>query len=48
MDYGLPYKPDNGKKWDLNDAMLWLKTNGVPVPIWDKYFSDDPMDVIDL
>lgn len=47
-DYGLPFKPEHGKKWDLNDVMIWFKTKGIPVPLWDKYFSDDPMDVIDL
>ncbi len=47
-EYGLPFKPEKGKKWDLNDVMLWFKDKGIPVPLWDKYFSDDPMDVIDL
>ena len=47
-EYGLPYKPDNGKKWDLNDAMIWFKKQGLQIPYWDKYFSNDPMDAIDL
>jgi len=47
-EYGLPFKPKNGKKWDLNDLMIWLKEQGIPVPLWDRYFSSDPMDSIDL
>jgi transcription elongation factor Elf1 len=47
-EYGLPFKPENDKKWDLNNVMLWLKNQGTPVPMWDKYFSNDPMDAIDL
>lgn len=43
-EYGLPFKD----KWDLNDAILWLKKESIPLPMWDKYFSNDPMDIIDL
>ena len=47
-DYGLPPKPAFGRKWDLNDFMIWLKMNKAVVPMWDKYFTDDPMDLIEL
>jgi hypothetical protein len=47
-EHGLPYKPPNGKKWDLNDAMIWFRNNEMKVPLWDKYFSNDPLDLIDL
>jgi len=47
-EYGLPYKPENDKKWDLNNVIIWFNNKNIPVPLWDKYFSDDPMDVIDL
>ena len=47
-EYGLPPTPPSGKKWDLNDFMIWLKNNKAIVPLWDTYFSDDPMDAIDL
>ena len=43
-DFGLPPR----KKWDFNDIMIWLKENNMNVPVWDPYFSNDPMDVIDL
>lgn len=47
-DYNLPPTPPTGKRWDLTDFMMWIKTNKIIVPIWDKYFSNDPLDIIDL
>jgi predicted RNA-binding Zn-ribbon protein involved in translation (DUF1610 family) len=41
---GLPYR----KKWDLNDVMIWLKENGKNRPIFDLYFSGDPLDALDI
>lgn len=36
------------KKWDLNDVMIFVKSNNLQVPFFDKYFSNDPLDIIDL
>jgi predicted RNA-binding Zn-ribbon protein involved in translation (DUF1610 family) len=41
---GLPYR----KKWDLNDVAIWLKENNRNKPIYDLYFSDDSMDMLDI
>ena len=43
-DIGFPYR----KKWDLNDLMLWLNQNGIKVPFFDSYFSNDSLDIIDI
>lgn len=43
-DLEMPYR----KKWDLNDLMLWLKQNNKRTPLFDNYFSNDPLDIIDL
>lgn len=41
---GLPWR----KKWDLNDVVMWLRENGKNKPIFDLYFSSDPMDALDI
>jgi hypothetical protein len=41
---GLPWK----KKWDLNDVKIWLKLNGRREPLYDMFFSADPMDILDI
>jgi hypothetical protein len=43
-DFGLPPR----KKWDLNDALLFLKENNIKVYSFEKYFSNDPLDIIDI
>jgi hypothetical protein len=43
-EYGLPPR----KKFDLNDLMIWMKQNNINVPNLDHYFSDDPLDAIDI
>jgi len=43
-DMGLPYR----KKWDLNDVVIWAKKEGKTLPLFDNYFSNDPLDIIDL
>ena len=43
-EMGLPYR----KKWDLNDVLIYFKENGIRTPFWDNYFSDDPLDAIDI
>jgi hypothetical protein len=43
-DCNLPYR----KKWDLNDVMLWAKKENVRLPMFDQYFSNDILDMIDL
>lgn len=44
-EHGMPIK----KKWDVNDAVVWAYKNSMP-PIrdWTDYFSDDPMDMLDI
>ena len=41
---GLPYR----KKWDLNDVLIYLKDQNIKCPRLERYFSDDPLDIIDL
>lgn len=43
-DINFPYR----KKWDLNDILIYLKTNNINVPLFDNYFSSDPLDAIDI
>ena len=43
-DVNIPYR----KKWDLNDLMIYFKENNMKVPRFDVYFSNDPLDLIDL
>lgn len=41
---GMPWR----KKWDLNDLVIWFEENNKRIPIFDSYFSDDPLDSIDI
>ena len=43
-EFGIPFR----KKWDLNDTLIWFRDNNKRVPMFDSYFSDDPLDMIDL
>ena len=43
-DFQLPVR----KKWDLNDVMLYLDKNKIRVPLFDNYFSNDPLDSLDI
>jgi len=42
-NYNIPYKIK-----DLNDLMIYFKENNIRPPLFDSYFSDDPLDVIDI
>jgi hypothetical protein len=42
-DVGLPYR----LKWDLNDVKIWAYNN-VILPNFNDYFSQEPLDVIDI
>jgi len=44
QEFGIPWR----KKWDLNDIFIWFRENNRRVPIFDTYFSKDPLDMIDL
>jgi hypothetical protein len=44
QDINFPYR----KKWDLNDLFIWIKENNMKVPLFDQYFSNDSLDLIDL
>jgi predicted RNA-binding Zn-ribbon protein involved in translation (DUF1610 family) len=43
-DLQMPYR----KKWDLNDALIWIRKNNINVPKFNDYFSNDPLDIIDI
>lgn len=43
-DFNLPYR----KKWDLNDVLIYFRENGIKAPIFDPYFSRDPLDALDI
>lgn len=43
-DYQVPHR----KKWDLNDLMIWFKEQHKRVPNFEPYFSDDPLDVMEI
>jgi hypothetical protein len=40
----LPYRD----KWDLNDCLLFFKKNNIKPPNFENYFSDDPLDIMDV
>ena len=41
---GLPFR----NKFDLNDVLIWSKENNINLPSLDLYFSNDPLDSIDI
>lgn len=43
-DVGAPAK----NKHDLNSIMIWAKENKVSLPLFDLYFSNDPLDALDI
>jgi hypothetical protein len=43
-EFGIPWR----KKWDLNDILIWFRENNRRVPLFEPYFSDDPLDMMDL
>jgi len=43
-DFSVPYR----KKWDLNDILLWGRENNVKFSSFESYFSNDPLDAIDI
>lgn len=43
-DINAPYR----KKWDLNDILIWSKTNNIKLLDFEKYFSNDSLDIIDI
>lgn len=43
-DHQLPYR----KKWDMNDVFIYFHENNKKKPYIDNYFSDDPLDIIDI
>lgn len=43
-DYNIPYS----KKLDLNDILIYFKKNNIKTPLFENYFSDDPLDLIDI
>jgi len=43
-DVSAPYR----KKWDLNDIKIWAYKNNINLPNFDNYFSNNPLDIMDL
>lgn len=43
-DVNLPSR----KKYDLNDVMIFAKKEGTKLPLFDNYFSNNSLDIIDL
>jgi len=43
-EYGLPFR----KKWDLNDIFIYGKENNIHFSGFDRFFSNNPMDIIDV
>jgi transcription elongation factor Elf1 len=43
-DYEMPIR----EKWDLNDFLILCKQNQWNIPNFDKYFSGEPLDAIDI
>lgn len=44
-DYNLPHR----EKWDWNDVIIYFRNNGINIPNnINRYFSKDPMDIIDI
>lgn len=39
-----PYR----KKWDVTDILIWAKKNNLKLPKFENYFSNDPLDIIDI
>lgn len=35
-------------KWDWNDILIWAKKNNIKITNIDSYFSNDPLDIIDI
>lgn len=38
----------NRKKWDLNDMLIYGKENNIKFPLFDNYFSDNSLDILDI
>jgi len=43
-DINAPYR----KKWDINDILIWSKQNNIKLPNFENYFSNDPLDMLDI
>lgn len=43
-DMEFPYR----NKWDLNDIFIYFKQNNIQIPLFDNYFSSDPLDAMDI
>jgi predicted RNA-binding Zn-ribbon protein involved in translation (DUF1610 family) len=35
-------------KWDINDIYIWAKENNIKLPSFENYFSNNPLDIIDI
>ena len=44
QDFQIPYR----KKWDLSDILIFFRDNNIKTPIFDLYFSNDPLDGLDI
>jgi len=41
-------KAPHRKKWDINDVFIWAKSKNIKIPYILDYFSNDPLDIVDL
>jgi len=44
QDYNLPYRT----KWDFNDFVIYARDHNIKIPNFNKYFSNDPFDILDI
>jgi hypothetical protein len=44
QENNIPFKD----KWDLNDIIIYNKKNKIKTQNFEQYFSNDPMDLIDI
>lgn len=43
-DFNIPYR----SKWDFNDICIYLKENNTSLPLFENYFSNNPLDILDI
>jgi len=42
------YELPNRLKWDLNDLVIYMKEHNLKISSFNKYFSNDPLDILDI
>lgn len=44
QEYDLPHRA----KWDTNDMFIYFKDHNIKIPNFSKYFSNNPLDILDI